>query len=153
MLLWRLATAPFASRFDGGYGLVCDGRWNRRGHPVTYAATSPALCILEKLVHIEDPSLLPALIFVCYRVPPAVRREQITLPELSLHWTRTPEQTQALGMVWLTGRTAAVLEVPSAIVPLAGAPDRNVLINHAHADAAMIQIDRLEPFTLDHRLL
>ena len=36
------------------------------GHPVTYGATSPALCVLEKLVHVEDPMLLPELMMIRY---------------------------------------------------------------------------------------
>ena len=59
MRLWRLSNAEDAERFDGGYGLHRDGRWNTRGRPVTYCATGPALCLLEKLVHVEDLALLP----------------------------------------------------------------------------------------------
>ncbi len=55
MRLWRLSNAEDAGRF----GLHHDGRWNTRGRPVTYGATGPALCVLEKLVHVEDPALLP----------------------------------------------------------------------------------------------
>ncbi len=35
MLLWRLSTRPYANIFDGGYGLLFDGRWNAVGHAVT----------------------------------------------------------------------------------------------------------------------
>ena len=59
MPLWLLSTSTYAARFDGGYGLGNDGRWNGRGRPVTYCSTGPALCVLEKLVHISDLSLLP----------------------------------------------------------------------------------------------
>jgi RES domain-containing protein len=38
---------PCARSFDGGYGLLYDGRWNTAGHAVTYCATSPSLCLLE----------------------------------------------------------------------------------------------------------
>ena len=59
MRLWRLAGAAYADRFDGGYGLDHEGRWNERGGLVTYCSTGPALCVLEKLVHVEDTGLLP----------------------------------------------------------------------------------------------
>jgi hypothetical protein len=52
MLLWRLSGAQHAK--DGGYGLLFDGRQKTVGHAVTYGSTSPSLCVLEKLVHIED---------------------------------------------------------------------------------------------------
>src|SRR5258708_39409735 len=62
MLLWRLSGLQHAEAFDGGYGLLYDGRWNTVGHAVTYCATSPSLCVLEKLVHVQDPALLPELV-------------------------------------------------------------------------------------------
>jgi RES domain-containing protein len=61
MRLWRLSSLQFAQAMDGGYGLRFDGRWNTVGRPVTYAATSSSLCVLEQLVQIEDPTLLPVL--------------------------------------------------------------------------------------------
>jgi len=47
----------------------------------------------------------------------------------------------------------AVLQMPSAIVPLEGSPDRNVLINHTHPESAAIKIVSSAPFALDARLL
>ena len=32
-------------------GSAHDGRWNTSGFAITYCATGPALCVLEKLVH------------------------------------------------------------------------------------------------------
>ncbi|HSU06220.1 MAG TPA: RES family NAD+ phosphorylase, partial [Acetobacteraceae bacterium] len=46
MLLWRLSGRQHANAFDGGYGLLFNGRWNTVGHAVTYCATSPSLCVL-----------------------------------------------------------------------------------------------------------
>jgi hypothetical protein len=46
-----------------------------------------------------------------------------------------------------------LVRVPSAIVPLRGAPDVNVLIDHRHPAAAEIRILATEPFVLDARLL
>ncbi len=70
MLLWRLSGKHHAHAFDGWYGLFFDGRWNTMGHAVTYCATSPALCVLEKAVHIAgiriesaDPFVLDARLF------------------------------------------------------------------------------------------
>ena len=78
MRLWRLSGADFAERFDGGYGLRHDGRWNVSGHPVTYCASGPSLCVLEKLVHVDDPLLLPDdTMLVCYDVPDDVTMETV----------------------------------------------------------------------------
>ena len=70
MRIRRLSGADYAERFDGGFGLDHDGRWNERGRLVTYCATGPALCVLEKLVHVENANLLPDdTVLVRYHVP------------------------------------------------------------------------------------
>jgi RES domain-containing protein len=152
MRLWRLSGRRHARAFDGGYGLLFDGRWNTVGRPVTYSATSPSLCVLEKLVHVEDPTLLPDLVMVTYMVPDDLMVDAQRLADLPVDWRRREALTQQLGDEWLDSLHAALLRVPSAIVPLADSPDQNVLINHRHAAAARITIATLEPFTLDPRL-
>ncbi|KQU86270.1 hypothetical protein ASD12_30975 [Mesorhizobium sp. Root102] len=153
MRLWRLSSLQFAEAFDGGYGLRFDGRWNTVGRPVTYAATSPSLCVLEKLVHVEDPELLPALAMVTYEVSDEMPIERRTLADLPEDWRRREAETQRIGDEWLASNQAAILFIPSAIVPIADSPDQNVIINHRHSTAATIHIERIETFDLDVRLL
>src|SRR5690242_19824648 len=104
MLLWRLSTRQYADVFDGGYGLLFDGRWNTVGHAVTYCASSPSLCVLEKLVHIEDPVLLPELVMVTYRVPNSLEAEQIKLGDLPAEWRQREGWTQQRGDQWHRSR-------------------------------------------------
>jgi RES domain-containing protein len=152
MLLWRLSGTQHAQAFDGGYGLLFNGRWNTVGHAVTYCSTSPSLCVLEKLVHIEDASLLPELIMVTYDVPDALGVEKIDLEDLADEWRRREAWTQQKGDAWHQSRTSPLIRVPSAIVPIPNSPDVNVLINHTHPACANIKISRLEPFVFDPRL-
>ncbi|PSJ62568.1 RES family NAD+ phosphorylase [Kumtagia ephedrae] len=153
MRLWRLSSRQFAESFDGGYGLLFDGRWNTVGRPVTYAATSPSLCVLEKLVHVEDPALMPSLAMVIYRVPDDVPVARRDLDDLPPDWRRRETETQHIGDEWLARLEAAILFVPSVIVPIAGSPDQNLIVNHRHPATAEITIERIEPFELDVRLL
>jgi RES domain-containing protein len=153
MLLWRLSIRRYANIFDGGYGLLFDGRWNTVGHAVTYCATSPSLCVLEQLVHIEDPALLPELMMVGYDVPDSLSAGSVRLDDLPNDWRRREGLTQQRGDTWHRSRSTPLLQVPSAIVPLEGSPDRNVLINHTHPDSAAIKIASSTPFALDARLL
>ena len=153
MRLWRLSGRQYAETFDGGYGLLFDGRWNTVGHAITYCATSPALCVLEKLVHVEDPTLLPELVMVTYDVPDDLAIETIAIGELPSDWRWQEGLTQRMGDNWHKARSVSLLTVPSAIVPIAESPDVNVLINHAHPAAVNIKIAALEPFSLDPRLL
>jgi RES domain-containing protein len=60
--------------------------------------------------------------------------------------------TQRIGDSWLDAASEVLLSVPSVIVPLANAPDRNILINHRAANVSAIKIAATTPFTLDPRL-
>jgi RES domain-containing protein len=153
MRLWRLSSRQFAEAMDGGYGLLFNGRWNIIGRPVTYTATSPSLCVLEKLFHVEDSGLLPTLAMVAYDVPDETPSAQRALSDLPDDWRRREADTQRMGDEWLAGLEHALLFVPSAIVPVVGSPDWNVIVNHRHPAAATIRIERIEPFELDVQLL
>jgi RES domain-containing protein len=152
LMLWRLSGAQHARSLDGAYGLAHDGRWNTAGHAVTYCATSPSLCILEKLVHVEDPDLLPPLVMVRYDVPDALGMETLAVAALPAGWRVRESWTQQRGDQWHATLATPLLGVPSVIVPLEGSPDMNVLINHRHEAAGAIRIISAEPFVLDVRL-
>jgi RES domain-containing protein len=155
MRMWRLSSARYARRFDGGYGLSNDGRWNRRGQAVTYCATVPSLCLLEKLVHIEDATLLPNdLMLVEYRVPDDAATT-ILEPgsELEARWRDDAAYARSIGAGWVDSNRAALLRVPSVVCPSSETADRNYMINHSHPNAAQIDIAAVEPFRFDPRLL
>jgi RES domain-containing protein len=152
MRLWRLSSARRARDFDGGYGLYNSGRWNTKGRRVTYCATVPSLSALEKRVHVSDPTLLPDQTMVEYDAPDDVPMRKIEIGDLPVDWAMRETQSQRLGDEWLDQVREAILVVPSVIMPIASAPDRNVLINHRHAAAARIAIVAATPFALDPRL-
>jgi len=152
MVLWRLSGRRHARAFDGGYGMLYDGRWSTIGHAVTYGATSPSLCVLEKLVHVQDPNLLPALVMVQYDAPDSLAVDTIAVTALPDEWRLQESWTQQQGDAWHDARRAPLLRVPSAIVPLDGSPDMNVLINHRHPAAVQIKLVQAQPFVLDPRL-
>ena len=154
MQLWRLSGAAFADRFDGGYGLQHAGRWNEPGRPVTYCATGPALCVLEKLVHVEDAGLLPDdTMLIRYHAPDDLRVEESRLAELPDAWRADQRLTRRVGSAWLDRASSCLLRVPSVIVPVPESDDRNIVVNHRHQDAARITIARIERFAYDPRLL
>jgi RES domain-containing protein len=152
MRLWRLSSARRARDFDGGYGLHNSGRWNTKGHPVTYCATVPSLSALEKRVHVSDPALLPDQAMVEYDAPDDIPMRKIEIGDLRVDWAMRETQSQRLGDEWLDRVSEAILIVPSVIMPIASALDRNVLINHRHPTAARIAIVAATPFTFDPRL-
>src|SRR6266508_3135582 len=152
MRFWRLSSVRRARDFDGGYGLSNNGRWSTRGRPVTYCSTVPSLAALEKRVHVTDPGLLPPQALVEYDVPDDIPVHAIPIGSLPSDWTTRETHSQKLGDEWLHKATEAVLIIPSVIMPISSAMDRNVLINHRHEGAARITISAVTPFTLDPRL-
>ncbi|MGE0652979.1 MAG: RES family NAD+ phosphorylase [Alphaproteobacteria bacterium] len=154
MRFWRLSTAPYAEAFDGGYGLHYDGRWNAVGDPVTYCATVPSLCVLEKLVHTESIDDLPEdLQMIEYEAPDALLVEIWESDDLPPDWRRNGLDTRDRGSNWLRGATAPLLRVPSVVVAEPGALDRNILINHRHPEHKRIVVRDIRPFEIDPRLL
>ena len=123
------------------------------GHAVTYCATSPSLCVLEKLVRIEDPLLLPDLVMVTYEAQDNVEVETIEVESLPSDWRMREGWTQRRGDAWHEARATPLLRVASAIVPVSGSPDVNVVINHNHSAAREIRLRRVEQFVFDPRLL
>lgn len=152
MRLWRLSSARRARDFSGGYGLLHAGRWNTAGRPVTYCSTVPSLAALEKRVHVTDPALLPPQSMVEYEAPDDLPRRTVDFNDLATAWVHREIDTQKHGDVWLDGMTEPLLIVPSVIMPLSNAPDRNVLINHRHPDITRITIVRVVSFELGPRL-
>ena len=154
MRLWRLSRREDARRFDGGYGLTFDGRWNSQGRPVTYCATAPSLCVLEVLVHGGEADLLPdRRVFVEFDAPDSLAVDAIEPDDLPAGWALMEEVTKRRGDAWLDGAARPLLRVPSVIVAEPGAPDGNVMINHRHRDSSLISISRVTPFRFDPRLL
>jgi RES domain-containing protein len=119
---------------------------------VTYCSTVPSLAALEKRVHVSDPALLPPQAVVEYDVPDDTPLHAILIGNLPSDWTMREARTQSLGDDWLDQARQAILIVPSVIMPIDDAPERNVLINHKHQAAARITIAAVFPFIFDPRL-
>mgnify|MGYP002779672766 CR=1 FL=1 len=150
---WRLTTPPYAD-LSGEGARRAGGRWNPRGAAVVYAGDHPALAVAEYRVHVRDPEDLPdALVFLRIEVPDGVAVATVALADVEradLEWRRPGSRgCMAIGAAWLDARGAAVLRVPSAVVPLAD----NVLINPAHPDARRCVIAETVPYVFEPRLL
>jgi RES domain-containing protein len=146
--LWRITNHLFLA---GDGALRMPGRWHPRSRRVVYCAQSPAAALLEILVHFEmDKQDLP----VRYRLlkieaPDDVQVERVSADHLPADWPERTEVTRALGDGWLTKGSAALLSVPSAIVP----ETFNVLLNPAHQDAKRIVIVQTGKHAIDRRSL
>jgi RES domain-containing protein len=148
MFLWRISSH---STLDGRGGLYASGRWHTEGRRIVYLAEIPAGALVEVLVHLElNPAHLPK----SYRLLKAEASEDLPLrtivrSELPGNWITDQIATRTIGDEWLGSQSAALLRVPSVIVP----ETFNVLLNPEHGEARRIRVLWHEEYPWDARLL
>ena len=123
------------------------GRWNSRGLPMVYTASSKALCVAGMAVHTSPNILSGGWVLVTIDIPDEIRIEVLDITMLPDDW-RTfpiPDATQEIGDQFIEENEYAVLKVPSAIVP----GDYQYLINPSHPDISDIEVADKEPFSID----
>lgn len=150
LTVWRLVTARFAdTAFSGEGARLYGGRWNRKGVPLVYTAGSQSLAMLEMLV--QDQPLRARYVMIPATLPRNLRVERITAADLPSDWRElaSREHLQQLGSEWATRKSAAVLAVPSAVIP----SETNYLLNPLHPAFSRIEIGPHEEFVTDLRLL
>jgi len=146
--LWRISNYVDLKGTDG---LQTPGHWHNPGLPIVYLSENPALAMLEILVHFElAPDEVPSnyqLLEVGYPLRRGIARLQTrSLPE---GWQADPDLTQAIGDEWLAGTSAALLKVPSAVVPRSF----NYLFNPRHPDAQAAKVISATQHPYDNRLI
>ncbi len=151
--LWRIDKLKrVATAFCGDGSRLYGGRWNSVGNRVVYAASSLSLAAWEVFVHlgIEAESSLIQFMAIQAEIPDSVVIEKILAHQLPQNWKTdpAPESLQAIGDKWLKASTAAVLRVPSVVIP----QEDNYLLNPQHPEFAKISVTRLEPFIFDPRV-
>lgn len=136
-----------ADAFSGEGARLHGGRWNSRGLPAVYCASSRALAILETLVHTDRTELLQR----CYTmIPVEIADEAIeVLTHPPRDWRSSQLACQRIGDHWLRAQRSVAFEVPS----LPGYPERNLILNPAHPGwSRAVQIRKPESVELDPRL-
>jgi RES domain-containing protein len=147
---WRLCRLRFASRpLDGEGARRAGGRWGSRGTPMVYCASSLSLAALECLVHFDLSEAPADYVAIPITIPDDVV-ERLDVTGLPMRWRDTPPLTALarIGDRWVREQRSAVLQVPSAIVPV----EPNFLIHPGHPDAARIETGAPRPFQFDPRL-
>lgn len=149
MRLWRLAAETRkhgAADLSGAGAAKKPGRWNNYGEPVIYCAPTMAMAVLETGAHVDDAGLPLDRCLVQIDVPKTVwdQREILAVGKLPIGGDAIPggRVSVEVGSKWLASLRAAILLVPSVIVP----EERNALLNPKHPDAAMISAKLLRRF-------
>ena len=139
--LWRIAAemrAYPAADLSGAGAAMSPGRWNARGEPVVYCASSISLAALETVAHLDLRGLPQIRFLLEVRLPEEVwaKRETWAAASLDPAWETVPSgrTSVSLGSRWLASLRCALLLVPSVIVP----EERVALINPRHPDSARI---------------
>ena len=144
MVLWRISRHRDLS---GIGGLRAAGRWHYAGQPVVYLSENPASALLEVCVHTAANDVPPD--FTLLRIEgPELKVTAITESSLPDDWQVRFEVTRGLGTDWLRKKEAAILKLPSALVP----QTMNFLFNPLHPDASRFQIAAAFSYPFDRRL-
>jgi RES domain-containing protein len=150
LIVWRLVTARFAkSAFSGEGARLYGGRWNRKGVSLVYTSESQSLAMLEMLV--QDEPRRARCVVIDAHIPKGVAIDRIKAAELPPDWREIGgrDKLQEIGSRWATGQGAAVLAVPSAVVP----SETNYLLNPLHPDFRRIKTGKPQTVQTDPRLL
>ena len=119
-----------------------EGRWNRDGLTLIYAAESRALAKLEVLAN--QPTRLVHTLSRC-QIPASLARKAPKVESLP----GTKEACQELATAWVARARSPVMFVPSVILPA----ESNVLMNPEHPQFGELQWEiEAEAFTFDPRL-
>lgn len=147
---WRITKRKYKdAAFTGAGARKYGGRWNSPGTAIVYTAETQSLAILEMLVHLETPDLLPEYVLIGVEIDESLVRE-LDRSKLPRNWRAQPAplELRKFGDEWLAAGNSAVLRVPSALVP----GESNFLVNPAHPDFSKLTIRDAISFALDERL-
>jgi RES domain-containing protein len=149
-LAYRLLRKRYqANPFDGEGSFRFGGRWSSPGQRVVYTSEHLSLAMLEYLVHLAEEEAPSDLVLATAEIPGTVSR--IHLKTLPKRWREypAPEELASIGDNFVREGKAAILVVPSAIVPT----EYNWILNPAHPDFRLIVASGVQPFAFDSRLL
>jgi RES domain-containing protein len=149
--LWRIVKQKHAATaFDGEGARRFAGRWNKRGTTIVYLSETLSLAALETFVHLSSEDSRFEFVAIEVEVPDDVAVDQLDPADLPPNWRAEPPlaETKAMGTAWVASGTAALLRVPSVIVPI----EANYLLNPAHPDFARLRIGPPRPFGFDERM-
>jgi RES domain-containing protein len=115
-----------------------------------YTSSTLSLAVLELLVHLDNGDVAKDYVGIPADIVDPVEITLIRTSGLPREWRNLPrpQALADLGSRWAAARKAAMLAVPSAIVPR----ELNCLLNPLHPHFKRIHIDLPEPFSFNPRL-
>ena len=151
MIVYRIARKKRIHDLSGFGAERSGGRWNPKGYPILYTASTSSLAILEKLVHVELDLFPDDLYFAKIEIEGKFSRKVVQADDLPDDWNKfpNPDSLKEIGKKWLEEKKYLVLTVPSAI----NMKEENHLINPRHPEITKVNILETYPFEIDTRLI
>lgn len=152
MIVYRIEKEKYLNTTLEGTGASMSKgyRWNSFNTKLIYTAESTALATLEVSVHLDLSEDLPSdRFYVAIEIPDNITILEVKLEDLPDDWNAKPPTitTQTIGDDFVSYNEAAVLKVPSSIVP----QEFNYLINPNHNDTRKIKIISTNNMSFDTR--
>jgi RES domain-containing protein len=153
--LYRIQTDSHRNAIVEGIGAqLRGGRWNAKGRPMVYMATTPELCFLEYMVHFEGTPLseLPPLI-LCEISVPDHSITYLDTDQLPIGWNDPYATSPGLAdfaTKQFRKHQTLCLAVASAIVPQS--PSRNIMLDPLHPGRSECRIVSIQPYPIAPRL-
>jgi len=153
MIVYRIEREKYLRSTLSGFGasMTKGYRWNSLHTRLVYTAESRALATLEVAVHLDLSQDLPLdRYYVEIEIPDDLLLLEVRFDDLPSGWDAKPPSilTQIIGDDFVAQGEAAVLKVPSSIVP----QESNFLINPNHPDAKSITVKSSFPMIFDPRI-
>ncbi len=151
MIFYRLTKTQHAAEAWTGYGAkLYGGRWNHKGYPAIYVASSISLAALEVLVHISNEAILEEYTLFSIEIPDD-QVAYVASEHLPTNWRSDPAplSTMELGTGWLRSGEGAALILPSTIIPM----ENNAILNPSDVNFQhYLKSVMTLPFHFDRRL-
>lgn len=152
MIVYRIEREKYLRTTLAGIGasMTKGYRWNSLHTKLVYTSESRALAILEVSVHLDLSEDLPIdRHYVEIEIPDDILVLEVNIVDLPPDWDSKPPTTltQSIGDDFVGENEAAVLKVPSSIVP----QESNYLINPNHPETRRIIVKRTFPMVFDSR--
>jgi RES domain-containing protein len=152
MIVYRIEREKYLGTTLHGMGASMSKgyRWNSFNTKLVYTAQSRALATLEVAVHLDLSDDLPLdRFYVEIEIPDNITILEVKIEDLLDDWNAKPPTTttQTIGDDFVFYNEAAVLRVPSSIVP----QEFNYLINPNHNDTRKIKIISINNMSFDSR--
>lgn len=142
MQLYRICPDRYLEDYSGLGASFRDGaRWNVKGSPVIYFATSASLAMLELANYLPSPRLVPPHYRLgIYTLSGRVKVDTWRVSDMPDDWNQYPYpiSTQQIGTAWLKMRKRLALRVPSAAVP--GGLEECLVVNPLHSAVNQIKL-------------